>query len=528
MYVACNQCRDAGKRCSLKGKQSQGPCTCCRKISEQCKFVLPRTRNRPVEDPILSTRLKQYTTKPSKRSQYREYSTTPPLRKRDGTPYTPTSNSRTLLSEAAQRQEKKDRRALKKGRSLSHSTFSKSQSTAEFDHEPELIGYTLGHRHIFKTTAFCHPIKFNYEPDPMGKEPCSWCASPFFGLYGLADDKGPRTVEGFYWPDGNGFEEVFGGYSEDGYSQSKMCVSCTSERVQIIACPMHHIRPLSVENGEFNPKVWDDKAWYAAGEALKHNDDEGGALILNAKWCSICPNLAKFKCTTKQDLNISISEGEDGCGLLLCGECRELMGKCVQAGFENGKMVMDAMIGEVERNRLLYWNGVRADAEFLTSEGELMFRIGQGMGCEEVEGEEEVVEVKGKGMGMLEAPYLKRGGGENLKGKGKEVVSHGAERGWINDQSKEVTFGAKIEVDIAERMSGAGGGVGRSGNVGGMGTWRGMDEVGGDGGIGSVKQRKAINYGEEVKASGKGKEKSRFLGGEVKESTEVIELSDDD
>ena len=149
---------------------------------------------------------------------------------RDGTPFTPTSNSRTLFSEAALRQEKKDKRALKKGRSLS-STFSSLQSTAEFDKEPELIGYTLGQRHIFKTTAFCHPIKFNYEPDPMGKEPCSWCDSPFFGHYGLADDDGPRRVEGFYWPDGSGFEEVQGGYSERGYSQSKMCVACTSEPV---------------------------------------------------------------------------------------------------------------------------------------------------------------------------------------------------------------------------------------------------------------------------------------------------------
>jgi hypothetical protein len=401
-----------------------------------------------------------------------------------------------------------------------------------FIEEPELIGYTLGQRHIFKTTAFCHPIKFNYEPDPMGKEPCSWCESPFFGLYGLADEKGPRTVEGFYWPDGSGFEEVAGGWSEMGFSQSKMCVACTFERVRIVGCEMHHVRPLSVANGEFDPKVWDDKAWEDAAEALKRDDDEGGALILNAKWCSICPNLAAFKCASKQAYDLcGGEEGDEGCGLLLCGECMDLMGKCVNAEIRRGRQVLDAMVSEVRRNKLLYPAGVRADAEFLTSEGELMFRVG-GAGIKAEEGEDadedEVVEIqrlnqrgkgKGKDMSMFEAPYNQQpiihspSGDSKGKGKGKEkeVVSCSVEDGWMNHGgggggsgvgSQKMSFGGKIEVDVAARI-----GVG-------------------------VKQRKAINFGEEVRASGKGKEKSRYLGGgvgaEAEVEVEVIELSSDD
>ena len=40
MWVACNQCRDLGRRCSLKGKQDFGPCPNCRKKYEECKFAL--------------------------------------------------------------------------------------------------------------------------------------------------------------------------------------------------------------------------------------------------------------------------------------------------------------------------------------------------------------------------------------------------------------------------------------------------------------------------------------------------------
>ncbi len=350
----------------------------------------------------------------------------------------------------------------------------------------------------------------------MGKEPCSWCESPFFGLYGLADESGPRKVEGFYWPDGSGFEEVQGGWSEAGFSQSKMCVGCTFERIRIVGCEMHHIRPLSIVNGEFDPRVWDDKAWGDAAEALKRDDDQGGSLILKARWCSICPNLAGFKCASKQDFDLSGGEeGDEGCGLLLCNECRDLMGKCVNAGIRKGRQALDAMINEVTRNKLLYRGGVRADAEFLTSEGELMVRVG-GAGVVEDEDEVEVVEIqrgdwkgKGRDLSMFEPPYNnppisqppRASIDSRDNGKGKEVTSSAAE-GWMNgsgSENRELCFGGKIEADVAAQM----------GSV-----------------LGGVKPRKAMNFGEEVKASGKGKEKSRYLGTGVE--VEVIELSDDE
>ena len=118
----------------------------------------------------------------------------------------PKTNTRNLLEEVAVLGYKQGRRSLKKG-----------------------------NRHILKKTSFCHPIQFNYIPDPMGKHPCDWCQSPFFGFYGLTDETGPRTVEGYYLEYGEGFEEVCGGFADpgedgmQGRERTRMCVACTFE-----------------------------------------------------------------------------------------------------------------------------------------------------------------------------------------------------------------------------------------------------------------------------------------------------------
>ncbi|KAE9376122.1 hypothetical protein N431DRAFT_371182 [Stipitochalara longipes BDJ] len=360
MWVMCNQCRDGGKRCSLKSKQHWGPCSCCRKNHEECKFVLPPRQRQLLEAPDLSIRVKAGKKgKAGKgKAKGRRGHESPD---EGGNPFSPTTHTKTLLREVGAQVVKQVRRERKKG-----------------------------NHHILKQTSFCHPIKFNYEPDPNNNHPCNWCDYPLFGFFGLSDDSGPRTVEGFYHDNGDGFEEIGGGYAENDISQTRMCIACTFDRLRIVGCPAHQYRKLIIgpEKGEgvdVDERVWDPDAWSAAIEACGREDKEGGRLVNEASYCSVCPDLAGFKCCAP-----SFSFGEEGeeegevegCGLLLCEKCMEMMGKGIAAGFSRGSESLDALVGEAARARLLYPLGVRADAEFITTDGELMMRIGQGMGAD--------------------------------------------------------------------------------------------------------------------------------------------------
>ena len=115
MWVACNQCRGAGKRCSNKGKTDWGPCSGCRKSNEECKFVLPSQRQRlEAAEPSLPIRPEKRKSKASRRSRRR--SETPEGRRlgSGGEFPTPTRNSQTLFNEVAARE---GRRSRKKGTS---------------------------------------------------------------------------------------------------------------------------------------------------------------------------------------------------------------------------------------------------------------------------------------------------------------------------------------------------------------------------------------------------------------------------
>jgi hypothetical protein len=354
----------------------------------------------------------------------------------------------------------------------------------------------------------------------MGREPCSWCEHPIFGLFGLADTSGPKTVEGFYYPRGEGFEEVCGGWAERGYMQTRMCAACTFERVRMVSCTRHRMRELDPRKGEIDERVWDQEAWTKSMDALADDDEVGGELFLNARWCSVCPNLAKFMCCAKQ--SFSADGGEDGgvgCGLLLCGECEELLGKfeSSQPGGVSGGESLDAVVGERTRYKLFYGNGVRADAEFLTSDGELMVRIRQGMGGfgredgdeDDVDSPKRCMRDKGKAKDMsffsppprpvLHTPLQlqSRTWREETKSETKGLGGT-----WMCADNPKMTFSGKIE-----KEAGMGMGVGMKGE-----------------------KRQAINFGEEVRASGKGKERSRWFDREkgVWGEVEVTVLSDDD
>jgi hypothetical protein len=186
-----------------------------------------------------------------------------------------------------------------------------------------------------------------------------------------------------------------------------------------------------------------------------------------------------------------------------------LQGKGISADADaGGSESLDAVIGEAGRAKLLYPNGVRADAEFLTSDGELMVRVGQGMSSD-VDDEGGKLEVKprqldkgkGKDMSYFTSPGIHKGKEKQTPRVWIGDLSGG---GWMDETKAQTqrSVGTKLEVGVAKAM--AGGGV--------------------------EMERKAIKFGEEIRASGKAKELSRWWDkdkggwGEV----EVIELSDDE
>jgi hypothetical protein len=340
-----------------------------------------------------------------------------------------------------------------------------------------LVGQTLDQKHIHITTSFCHPIAFNYIPDPLLKFPCNWCESPLFGLFGLADHTGPKTVEGFYWPDGRGFEEIFGGYSELGYSASKMCVSCTFERVRIRGCAGHELRRLG--RGEIDFRGFDDEEWFKAERAIRRGDVKGGELILGSKWCSICPQLARFICCSNQTQGGGGGEEGGGCGLLLCEECEVLLKRCVKGGAKGSGAVLDAMVRTIKSNGWMYNMGVRADAEFLTGTGELMVRLEKGMGSGRL--------VRGGATGLAGSLGGASASMNGVMGGGK---GKGKEREWTEFENPY-----RLKAELNQRES-----IRRGGNQ--------ILKRSGPVGLG-------LSFGEELLAPGKGRqEKIASLSGE--------------
>ncbi|KAH6721723.1 hypothetical protein BKA61DRAFT_729218 [Leptodontidium sp. MPI-SDFR-AT-0119] len=520
MFVACNQCRATGKRCTNRGKADPGPCSNCRKANQACKFVIPTTRTPQLQAPPSSSKSKR-TFASSSRHHSKSASSTP-ARARSGTPHSPNTLTETIYSELEKKNIRKAEKLIAKGKlfSPSHPLYygSRDNKSKIPQTSPKLIGCTLGISHIYIITSFCHPITFNYVPDPLLRNPCSWCDNPFFGLWGLASTSDPRKVEGFYHADGQGFEEVYGGFSEIGYSKSVMCIACTYARVRITQCPSHRIRALDPNRAEIDMRVFDDRKWGEAVDAYKAGDEKGAELVRSAKWCSVCPAAAALKCCSPQLFDENgepVSQhghghgggGCEGCGLLLCEDCAELMGKLIKGGARTGAKQLDAIVREVKGNKWRYAEGVRADAEFLTSAGELLRRIGQGMGASEGrlddEGEVQVLKVEGEG-GWI-------GGGFDTKERGREKEK--GRSGWMNEDMKvggvngKVIGKGKEKADIAEKAwaqyqarekeaerSSVGAGFKGKGKVqsngpGGGGRANGAVCVGGRGTNGQLRQR---------------------------------------
>lgn len=347
-YVGCNQCRGIGERCSLK-KGRDGPCSSCKKAGEICRFVYEPTRI-PLTAPLLSGPTGHNKNSPAENQL------------RNSHVHSYEDNTRQIFSEILN----KKKYNTTKGKTKSYSKLrSNSRIVRSVPERPraKLIGWTLGIEHITIITSFCHPIRFHYVPDPDNRYPCSWCDSPVFGLWGHS----PKEVEVIPYGK-NGNEEISGGHSEDGVDQTKMCCNCTLERISIMYCEGHLMKPIE----GLDPKTLDLGAIGQSLVALAQDDHVGAELVNRVNWCSICVAPAEYSCN---------DQGE-GCGLHLCQTCNDLLARLQKSWTASvGLNLMDELVKlwKADLWKREDMGELRADAEFLLTTGELSVRMNLGM-----------------------------------------------------------------------------------------------------------------------------------------------------
>lgn len=191
-------------------------------------------------------------------------------------------------------------------------------------------------------TKFSHPIVFNHDEATDGNC-CHFCSDASYATFGL----GSKEVEVIKLEDGRGLEEISGGHKGEGVENTRVCISCTTERIPIIMCSTHELRPLEDS----------DKDKIDVNDAFA--DLLSGAPRLRAKWCAVCPNLAAYECCAP-------TEHGEGCGLVVCECCMVLL-----SGMYDGDLqkMLCGIKDEATEERIF---GLRADYELLKEDGLLM------------------------------------------------------------------------------------------------------------------------------------------------------------
>jgi Fungal Zn(2)-Cys(6) binuclear cluster domain len=264
-------------------------------------------------------------------------------------------------------------------------------------------------------TSYCHPIKFNWVPparhtsapySPENLMQCHFCTDPgiSYGLCGL----GERSVRVVDWPDPyfKGYEERGEGWYSGGEENSRMCLPCTMERLLIMSCAEHRIRPI---NG-LDPNIFDfDKPYRQILEKLRSSGMSNGTIAEGdvekqeaneTKWCSICIAPAFFECCVCPSFNKfgdpTTPGGDYGCGLLLCEICASRLTGSPSGGQEakhtaasanrsgiddcsinaedkvsKATISLDRLIAAATNDPIHYEVGLRADVGFLSHDGEL-------------------------------------------------------------------------------------------------------------------------------------------------------------
>ena len=205
-------------------------------------------------------------------------------------------------------------------------------------------------------TRLAHPILFNYEASSDSDSSCHWCEDQIYGILGLAQ----VDVKVWDHQDGQGYVEIEGGHTTKGRSPSRMCETCTCERLRITACTSHELEQIQ----DMDPDAIEPDAvmeWMSPGMS-------GSAPF---EWCNLCPRPASFACSSLVGVENGTDNGESGCGLKLCHDCA-----CNLIGEHEGNLTKLIMAMEEDENLTIF--EMRADINFLRSDGHLLSRIYAG------------------------------------------------------------------------------------------------------------------------------------------------------
>ncbi|KAL0258947.1 hypothetical protein SLS55_006452 [Diplodia seriata] len=227
-------------------------------------------------------------------------------------------------------------------------------------------------------TALAHPVVFDLSPhnnnrneqDNLSSTCCRFCLHPAFAIHGLSWKKAAVMA----WRDGRGFTEIAGGHASSmpggvgSVEPARMCRACVLRRVDVLSCAGGHADMECVVDA-VGMGVVERNEWVAAMVQRLEERRRGDM------WCVVCPSPAVWRCCSAQEedddededelglVRAPPGEGEGGCGLFLCDDCKgewEVCGRDLQALLEQ-KL-------STERGVM----NCRADAGFLLDQGLLM------------------------------------------------------------------------------------------------------------------------------------------------------------
>ncbi|MCJ1253908.1 hypothetical protein MMC24_001722 [Lignoscripta atroalba] len=396
----CRACLELGLTCPLLHEGSTYPCTDCVEADIDCELVLPPAKKRPCESCRSRRIVCSYRDVDDHNGPCKQCSTTDikcvagPLSGRTRTGpcldqnfskparparFLPTPQRR-FISCTECRMVKKScslrwkssdgncTRCEGLGESCTFEPLAQKQKPipeTQSDQPAEPSKLTMSERNneisltkVIKT-RLAHPVSFNHQVREDGSDPCHWCDDIAYGILGLGEIK----TEVINYRDGQGYVELESGHTRRGREPSRMCHECTFQRMLITACLSHDIHPIEgVDPDEFDNDTALD--WLSPGMANS----------APFEWCSVCPNPASFACRTSRGANLmdenenDICQEEEGCGLKLCEAC------CVCLVEEHSKN-LGGLVAALESDEDTGPFGVRADAGFLRTDGEIMRRL---------------------------------------------------------------------------------------------------------------------------------------------------------
>ena len=292
-YWTCLHCRHAGRECSFMTSMSGDDCTACDMAGNIC--------------------IPEQTTTPPKANM------TAPARPQKRTP-----------AESARAREetptKRPKPALRKAKVEAQQASPGNTTTI--------------------ITKLCHPIIFNNET-ANGKICCDFCDGSSMAILGLEQVE----VKVIDLGEDRGLKEVSGGHKAEGHASTRVCTTCTMQRMPIIICPKHELRPIPGAESQILDADGALTALFA------------GKIRKKDRWCSICPALATYECETAQEDTGAFGTSGGGCGLQLCETCMPSL-----AGVYDGNLqaMLDQLTDEFSNERPL---GLRADFELLKQDG---------------------------------------------------------------------------------------------------------------------------------------------------------------